>query len=331
MLKKQLLKIIKAVEIHSPTAFSLGGTLVSSNSVRCGPEQNPLVEALMRNLYFDCYCRPFNGRVTKRTQVPHPNDEFLQSLSAANASSDYLNRGWMVHSLLPTGHCVVEKNGFIRTVIADEFVLLSGESSTPGATVGISCLKESMTMHPGFYYMFGTALTDQQDDDDLLRFYWNVKADGVLNLVRLLTTSLNHFQIPYRLKCINTPRNYKRSDAMVLYFNKRFYRVGVELVMSCYRDAEQNLKATTPLFTKQVAPGLGFAEQPENGASFGQHRCRVLAEALYDAFEQNLRDESEQLAHVEMHFRRKGLSLERPYLNPGSTDDYEFPASELSI
>jgi hypothetical protein len=330
MLKQQLLKIIRAVEIHSPTTFSLAGTLISSKSIRCSAGQNPLVEALMRNLYFDCYCRPFKGRVTVQPRTPRPSQDFLSSLSAANTSSDYLNCGWLVHSVLPTGHCIVEKNGSVRTVLDEEFILLEGVSAAPGAKVGISCLKESTTMRPGFYYIFGTALTDQQDDDDLLRFYWNVKAVGVLSLIRLLTLHLNRFQIPFRLKCVNNPRNYNRTDAAVLYFNKRFYHIGVELVADTYREIKQNLGLSTPLFSKPLAAGLGFAEQPENGASFGQHRCRILAEALVEAYEQNLVTEAERLAEVERQFERKGLDFARPYLNAGSTDRYEFPAAELS-
>jgi hypothetical protein len=331
MLTDQLLKIIRALEIHSPSAFSLSGTLISSHGVPCSAAQNPLAEALMRSLYIDCYCRPFDGAATTGAHLARPNQEFLKSLSAANASSDYLNRGWLVRSLLPTGHCIVEKNGFIRTLMFDEFVLLEGDRTVPGATVGICCLKESMTMHPGFYYIFGTALTDQQDDEDLLRFYWNISASGVQNLIRLLTQQLNRFQIPFRLKCVNNPENYGRTDAAVLYFNKRFYRIGIELVTSAYHDIRNDLESNTPLFTKEFAPGLGFAEQPADGASFGQHRCRILAEALCSAYEQKLNTERERLTEVVKNFERKGLSFARPYLNPGSIDQYEFPGSELSV
>ena len=260
-----------------------------------------------------------------------PNQEFLKCLSAANTSSDYLNRCWIIRSLLPSGHCIVEKNGAVRALTTDEFVLLSGDRAEAGAKVAVCCVKESMTMHPGFYFIFGTAITDQQDDEDLLRFYWNVTADGVLNLVRLLTLNLNRFQVPFRLKCVNNPLNYTRNDAVVLYLNKRFYRIGTELIASAHRETKQHLKSGTPLFTKPLASGLGFAEQPENGASFGQHRCRIVAEALYNCYEQELQTEEERLTEVVNQFERKGLSIERPYLNPGSIDQYEFPDSELPV
>jgi hypothetical protein len=331
MLVDQLLKIIRAVEIHSSTLFSFSGACISAQNVRCSAAQTPLVEALMRNLYFDCYCRPLDGKVTTEGYLARPNQEFLKTLSVANSSSDYLNRGWVIRSVLPTGHCIVEKNGCVRTLMVDEFIVLDGEQVASGATVGICCMKESMTMHPGFYYIFGATLTDQQDDEDLLRFYWNVNAGGVLNLVRLLTSQLNHFQIPFRLKCVNNPKNYGRTDAAVLYFNKRFYRIGIELVASAYRTIGEELGPVTPLFTKQLASGLGFAEQPANGASFGQHRCRILAEALCSAHEKSLETETEKLDEVKKHFARKGLSFEQPYLNPGSIDQYEFPVSELAF
>ena len=34
-------------------------------------------------------------------------------------------------------------------------------------------------MQPGFYYAFGEALADQQDDFGVVRLYWNVTARRV--------------------------------------------------------------------------------------------------------------------------------------------------------
>jgi uncharacterized protein with GYD domain len=59
--------------------------------------------------------------------------------------------------------------------------------------------------------------------------------------------------------------------------------------------------------------------------SFGTSRCRLLAEAIWTAFTQGVHEERARLEIVARHFEKSGISLEAPYLNPGSQDRYTFP------
>jgi lantibiotic modifying enzyme len=83
------------------------------------------------------------------------------------------------------------------------------------------------------------------------------------------------------------------------------------------------LKPLTPAFTKELAPGLGVAENPPGGESFGLHRCRVLAEALVKSKEGGKKSVKAALATVERCFADAGIVLEQPYLNPDSLDVYK--------
>lgn len=325
-LTAELLEIVRAVRILSPVSFSWAGKIISAGQQppETG-EQNPLMQHLGRQLYLNCYSRRFSARVTTEQPSPKPDDDFVSELCEANTSREYADPGWLILRVLPADHLIVEKNGLIRLLAAGEFISHDGDAAlTEGRTVSIRWPKESKTMHPGFYYIYGEAITDQQDDHGLLRFYWNVKPEGAKTLVRLLTERLNRFQVAFRLKCLNEPAAYTRADAAVLYLNKRFYRLAAELLADVYREVENYLAPQTPLFSRELAAGLGLAEEPGTGESFGQQRCRILAQGICRAYELNLQTDEERLAEIINQFELNGLSLDRPHLNAGSTDEYEF-------
>lgn len=336
-LTEELLKIFRAVRILSPASASLAGKVISTGDPRQqqadAQERKPLVEHLARELYQQCYCRRFEGVLTKEPFFHTPDDGFVEGLSEANTSREYLDRGWQIVRLIPTGHYIAQKNGLARTLSAGEFVSHDGPGAAlrEGSSISIFCPRESKTLHPGFYFIFGEALTDQQDDDNLLRFYWNIRAAGAKSLVRLLTGRLNRFQIPFRLKCLNNPVAYRRSDAAVLYLNRRFYRLAAELLAGAHSEIEEHLEPNTPLFSKPLAAGLGLAEEPGGGESFGQQRCRVLAEGIWNAHERNLETDEQRLEEVRRQFELHGLKLEFPYLNPRSADEYEFPTRRAEV
>jgi hypothetical protein len=76
------------------------------------------------------------------------------------------------------------------------------------------------------------------------------------------------------------------------------------------------------MFTKPLAPGLGLAEDPGGGLSFGQSRCRVVAEGLYRCQAEGAADLDARLRVVAGVMRERGLDPLRPWLEPGSADDY---------
>lgn len=338
-LEKELPRILQALQILSPTSFSWAGRTISVVESRQqrppdpNDQRNLMLEHLVRQLYHHCYCRKFNPDVSYQPIVLQPDEDFVNALSEANTTVERLDPGWHVLRRLPTEHYFVQKNDFIRAVAPDELISPDGPGVAfrEGTTVSVVCRKESRTMHPGFYYIFGATITDQQDEDDLLRFYWNIKAEGARSLVRLLTGRLNRFQIPFRLKCLNNPASYNRTDAVVLYLNRRFYRLATELLAEVHEHVEDRLEPDAPLFSKQLAAGLGLAEEPGDGESFGQQRCRILAEGVWNAYELNLQAENERLEEIIKHFETKGLNLDHPHLNPGSIEQYDFPVRPIAV
>lgn len=330
-LTRYLLQIVRTVKVLSPVSLSFGENICSLPEAQQNhsAQRSVMIQHLGRELYLNCYSRNFKGPATDVASTS-ANYEFVNELSAANSSREYLNRGWKILSLMPTGHYIAGKNGLTRILFAGEFIS-HNDLRVPvqeGASISIFCPRESRTMHPGFYYVFGQAVGDQQDDSGLLRFYWNVQADGAANLVGSLTERLNRFQIPFRFKIVNNPIDFDRSDSAILYVNQRYYRVVAELIAEVHQKVSDQLESDTPLFSKRLAPGLGLAEEPTTGESFGQQRSRILAEALWNIYEQQLKEDETQINEIRTQLELNGIDSDRPYRNAGSAGDYDFPFLE---
>jgi type III HopA1-like effector protein len=333
-LTAELIKIFRATTILSTTTFGFAGqtaaALDSSTQQMQGFSlpQNPLVAQLQLYLYQHCYVRRFTGDLQPEQPVTIQPDNLVQSLSEANTSHELWDSGWRIHRVLPSGQILAHKHGLIRLLWGGEFINNEGPGMSPreGANITIFVPRESKSLQPGFYFAFGEAVTDQQDDYNVLRFYWHVDGANVAKLIGLISQSLNRFRIPYRLKCPNNLALYQRIDATVLYVNRRFYRISAELLMDVHSKIQDGLKSETPLFTKRIAPGFALAEDPGNGESFGMHRCRIVAEAIWQAYSEGSQTEEARLEEVRKRFMSYGLTLDRPYLNSRSDDQYDLPA-----
>ncbi len=139
-------------------------------------------------------------------------------------------------------------------------------------------------------------------------------------LLSCVTRGLNRFQVPFHIKFPVKGSSYGRRDAVVLYSHSWYYAITAMVLESVYADIAVHLRPETPLFTKELAPGLAVAEDP--GESFGHHRCRILADCL---LEHRGRSIPEKLEGIKEAFNRRGLSLDSPWLNAGSAREYQFP------
>jgi hypothetical protein len=123
---------------------------------------------------------------------------------------------------------------------------------------------------------------------------------------------------------LNDPAAYTRSDAGVLYFHKVDNGCVSATVSAVYGSIAPFLDADVPMFTRRIAPGLGLAEDPGTPESFGQHRCRILAEGIIRAHEEKAKSLNDRLRIVESQFASEGIRLSEPHLNPRSGDHYTF-------
>ena len=69
-------------------------------------------------------------------------------------------------------------------------------------------------------------------------------------------------------------------------------------------------------FTRELAPGVGLAEDHRDGGSFGARRCALLADAIVCAHEHGLTKRDERLESVGGRFAEGGVLIDAPYLEP---------------
>jgi hypothetical protein len=231
---------------------------------------------------------------------------------------------------MPNGQLIARRGATTRLLFPGEFVSLSGSGMflAPGSAVRIYVPRESRAMQPGYYFAFGETLPDSCDEFSVVRFYWHVSAEGAAELLRLVSGELNRWQAPFRFKTGVQPGLLARCDSAVMYAPRRSAPLTYELVLEIHKRIEPLLRPEVPLFTLRLAAGLAFAEDPGTQESFGMSRCRILAHAIWLAHQQGARATEARLATVEQHFRSEGISLERPWLNPGSANDLPFHAVE---
>ncbi len=290
-----------------------------------------LVESLRLTLYRDFYCRGFaSPRKQNRVLPMVPHDwTFVGELSAANRGQGAWEAGWTVRSVQPDRSIIVEKELAVGIPEQDAHDLIRGEH-TPGARVLLRATKESIRGAPGYYVALGNVPFPDDGTRELVRFYFNLKANGASRLIEFITTRLNLIEIPFQLKVLDNPSLYNRCDAGVLYVSKTQFNVVADVISHNYIKCMECLKPGTPIFTKTLAQGLGLAEDPPDHQSFGRNRCGLLAEGIVRAKERRILSIDDRIAVVDQVFRESGISLQMPYLNSGSIDVYKFEIANTS-
>ncbi|UFH54720.1 T3SS effector HopA1 family protein [Spirosoma sp. KNUC1025] len=254
------------------------------------------------------------------------SDAFVNELSRHNQSAERFDSGWKIESVDMAGVPYAAKGNYRRMLYMGEFVYDTAKrgAAQTGDTVRVHMHRENRDAQSGFYYVFGQ--TPGEDSIVLqTRLYFHITPEGSNQLIDWLTKTLNTYRIPFQFKCLNHPDLYSRSDAAVLYLQKPSVNIVLDLLTDALPTLSPYLRPATPLFTRTITSGVGFAESPPNpNESFGTSRCGLIAQGIANAvsreqsaetYEQSVRDVFDQI----------GLSLEHPYRNPQSHYPYVFP------
>ncbi|MGA7732491.1 MAG: T3SS effector HopA1 family protein, partial [Chloroflexia bacterium] len=343
--RSQLFDVINAVRIHSPTTFSWFGKRSPRLMSRIEREITPrtarsfLHYTLQSRLYSHFYCpgAAIPARDDEPAGKPSGLAHFVERLSEANCGQGYWTGGWaeVAQPGLGPGLISAGRAGLLLLVGDGEYKqdpvgLRSISPSESGLMLRFG--KDLPSISPGFYMALGDLDLDTvghvHEAGRLVRFYWHVTPEGAVALMRLCTHSLNEAQVPFKLKVLNDPQSYSRSDAAVLYTRQAHYPQVASLLENIYPRIRTELREAVPALTKRLAPGLGLAEDSGDGDSFGLNRCGLIAEGLIRAYEAGSDSPGMRLEAMAHCVAEAGLSLDHPYLSPNSADIYTFHADE---
>jgi HopA1 effector protein family len=326
--EQELEQIVSEIEISSAVSFTFEGKTIAvkeaSVTASTLATSVPLVAELQTMLYQSCYCRRWKQPVSS---APIPavialDGEFIARLSQANTSQPRWDTDWRVRRIENNGQIWAEKSGVVRVLLPGEYMNFHapGVPLKAGGSVTIFAAKESTTLQPGLYFAFSETIM-ASDHLDILRFYWNIDSDGMVELLGRVSREMNRFQVPFQFKGSIYRHGYDRRDAAVLYVQRKFFSIANELVSGWAQACGPHLRDDVPLFTLRMEKGVGLAEDPGTGESFGMNRCRHVADAMWAAHVAGV-PRQQQARELKRHFQKHGLDLNRPYLNPGSVDRY---------
>ncbi len=307
------LKIAGEVQIVDSSSFShpLVGTL--SPETERDPSR-PLLKFLARFIYLAYHAgdyvavRALSRKGLGVSALPDYEDfDFAESLSLAHAGSGYVDWGWTMDE----GASLVSKNGVTLRIGSRDLV-------SEGTRVGVRLPPERRYAMPGWYLFIGDA-GPSDVSGELVRVYFTLQdAAGARELVHVVTRLLNKAWVPFQFKVVNHPASWSRRDAGVLYLERGVWMAHNGFVGDLQADLASHLRDDCPPMALRLGHGLAFAEDPslaESSMSFGQHRSRLVAEGLLDAFDSGAEEAKDRFDAMANRFRREGLDIARPYLS----------------
>ena len=273
---------------------------------RVGHHDDPRIERLQQYLY-------------RRYYAACVDDPSPQPMWYPPAVKAWDGGRWQVLEQLGNGALAVQQGRVARRVEAGEY-LFDGVPARAmrGQHVTVQRAAWTEQLDPAFIYLFGETPQDTCNDDCQVRYYLAPQPARLGDVVQALSNALDQACLPYLLKYPSEPAAWLRQDAVVLYVAARHGRHVHRLLGHQADWLRTRLRSTSPLWTLPLLPGLGFAQDPDDGRSFGESRCRALALGLLDAACHG----ADLRQAVQAQFDLCGIDWDHPHLEADPEDRY---------
>lgn len=312
----QLAALLDAAHVHAPDRYSWLGQSFRGDVARL------LGQRIYADFYLPGAVAPASGRQSWRLDLTRgAHTARLSEASPAGPSPDtgWTFTGWDADLL------IVERAGF--TLRVPRSAIPDGPLPRHGEPVTVLLPAERRGASGGFHTVMGGAGSGA-DAAEIDRLYWNATPDGAPLLLERFAQACDREGLPFRMKVVNDVRGYGRCDTAVTYTPRGRRAVALAVAADVHRRCRDLLRPRVPSLTLRLARGLGFAEDPGGGESFGAHRSRLLGDAMAEAGRHGLRDTPRRLGLVAERFRHDGLDAARPHMGRGGGDrpDPRLPA-----
>jgi len=332
-----ILKVVDSVKILSKTTYSLNGLVRDISNIKIidpygsgnlsTTENNKanLKENFQKVLATDIYNLLYNVSETSNLIHSDLKNDFLIMLSQANCGSGTWEEGWTIVDRDNESKNIIVQRDETKFWVKEKDIIPEGSKIKEGSPCAVKVSKEVRSLNSHFYMAFGNIA--QKDvtgfDNRILRFYWNLTPEGAIHYLKLITECLNRENIFFKTKVISNPEQYSRADAGVLYIDNSQLSKAIPHILNVHKQIISQLKSNVPLFSKYISEGLGFAEDPNNGSSFGISRSKLIATALYESFLKNKTLKEDVLKTIDYYFDIEGVNSKYPYSSKIKLMDYE--------
>jgi hypothetical protein len=269
---------------------------------------DPRVAALQQHLYQQHYAA-FDPSAINPPAVWQPA-----------AEPPLISGPWRVLEQWPDGALMAQRGTLVRRLEPGEY-LFDGVPARAGrhSVVTRQRPRWSRQLDPAFQYLFGETESDACTDEAMVRYYFAPHAEQLGPLVTTLQRTLDQARLPFSLKYPLEPQSLSRRDAVVLYVGARHAYLSHARLAGLAPELGRWLRPVHALWTLPLLPGLSFAQDPESDLSFGESRCRALAQGMLDAAEAC---DGDVLSHVRASFEAAGIDWHAPHLEQDDEDRF---------
>jgi HopA1 effector protein family len=245
------------------------------------------------------------------------NIDFYPRLQQSNTSRGYFDPGWEIIAKTDWGELIVVKDGLHLYIEPQQHLAPEDYQAAPGTIVSIYLPHNLVGQDT--YIAIGNAGIPR--GSELIQIYFNFTPDAAIDINYKLTSALNKQSIPFQFAILHDPARFDRYDAGTLELAQSDYRSVQSVLAEIYQAHQTAFSPHIPLFSKELAPGLGLVEVPESD-TFGQHRCQILATGLVMAIDLGQIAATEKLNTIHHTFQIAGIDLVQPHLTPAAVDRY---------
>lgn len=301
----RLLGLIWPVPDELLTIFRNGDADVAVEKSRSQIQQ--IADWLYRNWYT---LQPFPE--SSDGQAMGTNFDLCGALRASSAASRRWQRGWVVLQAAAVGGCIAGNKRATRVLAPGQYANLArpGMPPAPGDAIAVNELVDWVDEGSGFWFMQSPI---GGPADPLVRLYFNVNWQQLGAVLYEVTARLDEKVVKYSLKCPINVRDLSRVDTMIVYLSRSDWKMLEPLAIDLALRLQGRLRMATPPLTRSLGPGVGFAEDPGGGISFGESRCRALAPGVLGVLRDSIFERRKAVSDLTEALLAASINLHKPW------------------